>query len=452
MQEYGIRHLPVVCATRYVGLVDDRLLALALALPGSARDTRATQPVADVAAHYAPQISTDTPLAHTALLLSRCRCDALIVVDVAGSVAAARPDCRGAVRPLPLRDSPWRSTGQPSGRPHRRRSGAGLSLKAGRKSLHDRDLRRWRLRRARQTVRVPAGPASGQEAGIVMAHIIVGVDSSPSGRQALLWAVGQAVASDASLTAVRSWSPPVTAAGYGTVVYGALAEAVQDAEVAARTLAQDMLKDAVGAVSGADRLTTDVLVREGSAAAVLVAAAADADLLVVGTRGAGLLARSVLGSVSASVLHHAERPVAVVPATAAPGGGRIVVGVDHSPQSSAALQLAVALARQRGSALVPVYVHDPRLGTGGAGLSALEAAERASLDSAAQTAGAEGVVEPEVPTGHPVEELLRLSGPTDVLVLGSRGRGGFTGLLLGSVSAQCAQHATGPVVVVRSAA
>ena len=57
-------------------------------------------------------------------------------------------------------------------------------------------------------------------------------------------------------------------------------------------------------------------------------------------------------------------------------------------------------------------------------------------------------VEPEVVTGHAAAALLEMAGPADVIVVGSRGRGGFRGLLMGSTSTQCAQHATCPVVVV----
>ena len=58
------------------------------------------------------------------------------------------------------------------------------------------------------------------------------------------------------------------------------------------------------------------------------------------------------------------------------------------------------------------------------------------------------LVEPEVVTGHAGAVLLEMTRPGDVLVVGSRGRGGFRGLLMGSTSTQCAQHATCPVVVV----
>jgi nucleotide-binding universal stress UspA family protein len=87
----------------------------------------------------------------------------------------------------------------------------------------------------------------------------------------------------------------------------------------------------------------------------------------------------------------------------------------------------------------------------GVDLPNLESSERASLAAAANAAGAPAdIVEPEVVIGHPAGSLERLAAPDDLLVVGSRGRGGFAGLLLGSTSTQLAQHAKAPVVVVRS--
>jgi nucleotide-binding universal stress UspA family protein len=100
-----------------------------------------------------------------------------------------------------------------------------------------------------------------------------------------------------------------------------------------------------------------------------------------------------------------------------------------------------------------VYVHEPvELPRGEAhapSLALLEQNERHQLEAAAKAAGA-SVVAAEVLVGNPVVELLRTARPQDVLVVGSRGRGGFAGLLLGSTSTQLAQHAQCPVLVVRA--
>jgi nucleotide-binding universal stress UspA family protein len=84
-------------------------------------------------------------------------------------------------------------------------------------------------------------------------------------------------------------------------------------------------------------------------------------------------------------------------------------------------------------------------------LPALEQSERATLAAAAAAAGAAScTVEADVVIGHPAAALEALASPADLLVVGSRGRGGFAGLLLGSTSTQLAQHASAPVLIVRS--
>ena len=130
----------------------------------------------------------------------------------------------------------------------------------------------------------------------------------------------------------------------------------------------------------------------------------------------------------------------------------MLVGLDHSDAAARAFTVAIDVARVHGAVLVPVHVHGPigsRSGTGAHDPVGLEVSDRRSLLTQAQAHGAgDLVVEPEVVTGHAAAGLLEMTRPGDVLVVGSRGRGGFRGLLMGSTSSQCAQHATCPVVVV----
>ena len=187
---------------------------------------------------------------------------------------------------------------------------------------------------------------------------------------------------------------------------------------------------------------------------VLVEQAQHNGMLVVGSRSNGALSRAVLGSVSSAVLHHAAGPVTIVPEPRDSDGAapRVIVGVDHSPAALLALATAADQAHRRGATLVPVYVHEPidtPRGRGyAAGLVRLEDSERHRLHDAAKAAGAADV-QAEVLVGHPSAQLLATARPQDLLVVGSRGRGGFTGLLLGSTSTQLAQHAPCPVLVVR---
>lgn len=285
-----------------------------------------------------------------------------------------------------------------------------------------------------------------------MERIVVGVDPSPAGHQALDWAVRECLARGAALSAVRAWQTPVF--GFYYAIEPGIADGPPLAMTEAQRLGEDELKLALERVPGGEGLEARATVAMGPAAQVLVDAAQDAALVVVGSRGLGALSRAVLGSVSSSVLHHAGCPVAVVPEVAEGvrvEPPRVLVGIDHSPASRAALRYAVEHARRHAAVLVPVFVHEPVAAGTGPDLRDLEGGERAALHATADAAGASDlVVEPEVCTGHAGEVLNRLARPQDVLVTGSRGRGGFTGLLLGSTSTSVAQHASCPVVVVRS--
>lgn len=140
----------------------------------------------------------------------------------------------------------------------------------------------------------------------------------------------------------------------------------------------------------------------------------------------------------------------------------VVVGVDHSDGAKAALRFALEEARLRQATLRAVhawqyaYVGAPgierALTYGGADAEALRSAAEAALDATLQEVGADSGVEIErrVVQGAPAAVLVDESRGADLLVVGSRGLGGFAQLLLGSVSHQCAHHAECPVVIVRS--
>ena len=141
----------------------------------------------------------------------------------------------------------------------------------------------------------------------------------------------------------------------------------------------------------------------------------------------------------------------------------IVVGVDGSDSAQEALQFAVQEARLRGAgvrAVMGVYLLTMAYGgmsgwgPGGAGLDPTELEERAraALDRAVDALGDPAGVEVErvVDFGQPAQVLINEARGADLLVVGSRGHGGFAGLILGSVSHQCAMHASCPVVIVHA--
>jgi nucleotide-binding universal stress UspA family protein len=141
--------------------------------------------------------------------------------------------------------------------------------------------------------------------------------------------------------------------------------------------------------------------------------------------------------------------------------GKIVVGIDGSDASVAALRWALEEARLRGLKIVAVHAHTlPHVSTTSqalhlieTGLDAYRAAGAEILERAlADAEAADDVdVERRVIEGPPASALLDAAEDAELLVVGSRGHGGFAALLLGSVSEQCAHHSPCPVVIVRSA-
>lgn len=147
------------------------------------------------------------------------------------------------------------------------------------------------------------------------------------------------------------------------------------------------------------------------------------------------------------------------PATgSSPGAlGRIVVGVDGSPSSEEALRWAVRQGRLTGRPVRAVTSWDYPLdyGVGAVELLDWEANARDVLHATVvNVLGPDGAaqVTEQVTKGHPAQVLLDAVGPADLLVVGSRGHGGFAGMLIGSVSQHVVAHATCPVVVVREQA
>jgi nucleotide-binding universal stress UspA family protein len=132
-------------------------------------------------------------------------------------------------------------------------------------------------------------------------RIVVGVDGSPASLGALMWAVRQAALTGAVVEAVTAWQFPATYGGYPV-------DAGTDWRANAQAIQETAVKEALG-----DEATALVRrVAQGHSVRVLLDAAADAELLVVGSRGHGGFAGMLLGSVSEHVVAHAPCAVVVV--------------------------------------------------------------------------------------------------------------------------------------------
>ncbi|MFC7980127.1 universal stress protein [Streptomyces cinereoruber] len=139
------------------------------------------------------------------------------------------------------------------------------------------------------------------------------------------------------------------------------------------------------------------------------------------------------------------------------GTSRVVVGVDGSPASQAALRWALRYARRTGTTVHAVGVYDlpGAEGWSAPAVDVLFDEEQARRSLSEELGAVLTLDDDDVPLvhhvvrGNPAEVLIGESDGAELLVVGSRGRGGFASLLLGSVSQQCAAHASCPVVIVR---
>ncbi|MBB5157530.1 universal stress protein [Saccharopolyspora phatthalungensis] len=192
----------------------------------------------------------------------------------------------------------------------------------------------------------------------------------------------------------------------------------------------------------------------GHPAEVLVRQSDDAQLVVVGSRGQSALSATLIGSVSTKVAMHARCPIVIVRDHR--NTGPVVVGLDNSPFSHAALQFAFDAAARYEAELVAMRVwrdvgYAPSVPT--LSEETTELREQAQRGLAQQLSGwaeryPDVSVHKVVQRGHPVAELAAASAAARLLVVGHRGRGEFTGLL-GSVAAGVIRHASCPVAVVR---
>jgi nucleotide-binding universal stress UspA family protein len=282
-------------------------------------------------------------------------------------------------------------------------------------------------------------------------EIIVGVDGSAGSRAALQWAATEAVRREGELVVVNVYEWRVV--GARVPVSGAIAGD-------ARTHAEEIVATAVAdARLFEPRVKVRGEVVQGSPGSVLIGASATADLVVVGSRGHGGFASLVLGSVGQQVATHAHGPVAVVRGRPGIAGGPIVVGVDGSASADHAVGVAFSEAKTRGCGVVAIRAYevaDPPLGSRVPlrledREQRREAELKLLLDDVARWTDkdSEVAIECVALEGHAAEVLIGLSSTAQLVVLGTRGHGGFTGLLLGSVGLQLLHHADCPVLIAR---
>ncbi|MFF1319515.1 universal stress protein [Streptomyces chartreusis] len=279
--------------------------------------------------------------------------------------------------------------------------------------------------------------------------IVVGVALDPSRRLALAWASDEADRRGVPLRLVHAQGVPTR--GYRS---GEVRPSWEEWNRALHGLGDQVLKDAVGfAESRCPAVEVSAVLAEGEPAWVLREEARNATLVVVGSWHLSRRREMFTSaSVALPLTAHAPCPVVVVPepehVTQQPS--YFVVGVDGSPHSAAAVDMAFEEAALHGGLLRALYVwHPPLLGALDEDAAMRECRRVLSETVAGRTARYPDVeLHHEVVRGHPVQVLTAASEHALGLVVGTRGLGGFTGMLLGSVSQGVLHQAHCPVIAV----
>lgn len=264
------------------------------------------------------------------------------------------------------------------------------------------------------------------------ARVVAGIDGSPATETAIRWAAAEAVSRSTGLLLMHAFVWPEFRVPLGA----------SDVAPGLRNGADKIVRESVELARKFEpAVDVEGTRMDGFPAPVLLWASEHADLLVIGSRGLGVTLGALIGSTGLDLAANAHCPVVVIrPGLTSETGTRVVVGYDGSSASSLALDFGLDYARRhhlrvRVVAAQPLHTEHDRVTA-----KALEATVRSR----------EGGQDAELIhiDGHPAEQLLKLSADAQLIVVGSRGRGGFAGMLLGSVSQTVLHHAACPVAVI----
>lgn len=284
--------------------------------------------------------------------------------------------------------------------------------------------------------------------------IVVGVDDSAAAKVAVQWAARDAELRKIPLTLVHAISPEV-ATWLDIPLPPGLARWQKDH---GRRVLDEALKIVAEASQRGGPAAVHTEVLSSAAVPTLIDLSKDAELVVTGSQGSGRWPGRLLGSVSSGLLRHAHCPVAIIhdedPLMPHPAQAPVLVGIDGSPASELATAIAFDEASRRNVGLVALHAW-----------SDVDVSEWPGVDWPATQSMAEEVLAerlagwqeryPDVKVyrivvrDQPARQLIERSEVAQLIVVGSRGRGGFAGMLVGSVGEAVAQMARMPVIVAR---
>jgi nucleotide-binding universal stress UspA family protein len=276
---------------------------------------------------------------------------------------------------------------------------------------------------------------------------------------AVRWAAREATMRNLPLTLAHVLAAPVAGSPILALPAAPIpAEIFEQREEYAQQALRDAIKVAEDGAVGNCSLQINAEVFLSAPAATLVRQSKDAEMVVIGSKGQSTWSRALLGSVSTALVHHAHCPVAVIhdelSSPQQPRGSPVLVGIDGSRASDLATAIAFDEASWRGAELVALHAWND------ADMRHVPTMEWSALQSAAEKSLAERLAGwqeryPDVTVRRlivwrqPARHLIDKAKSAQLVVLGSHGRGGFAGMMLGSVSTAVVHAACTPVIVAR---
>jgi nucleotide-binding universal stress UspA family protein len=292
--------------------------------------------------------------------------------------------------------------------------------------------------------------------GNALLGVVVGVDESPCARVAVQWAARDAELRRIPLTLVHAISPEIATWPEMRLPPG-LARWQQDR---GRRLVDEAVEIAEKASRRGGPAEVHTKILPSAAVPTLVELSKNAEMVVAGCRGTGQWAGRPMGSVSSGLLRYAHCPVAIIPAETASisreSQAPVLVGIDGSPASEPATALAFDEASRRSVGLLALHAWADTHVSDWPGI------DWPTTESMAEEALAERLagwqerypdvrVDRIVVRDRPAQQLVQRSEGAQRVVVGSRGRGGFAELLVGSVGETVTQMARVPIIVAREA-